>query len=148
MNTILRGLLSGLVAGITVGVLYFVDYGPGDDLHGIARWFALDNKSSGQLIGFLLLVIIGALFGAIFGLLQARRGQQDTTIGRALATGLVLGVAWWVIFAFLIAIVIGHMSLASFTIGTFLYSFLLCLVYGLLLGAIYFQSTLRRTQIA
>ena len=145
MNHILRGLLSGLVAGFIVGVLYFVDYGPGNGLHGVARWFALDSSGSGKLIGFMVLVVLGALFGLIFGVLQGRR---EITISRALATGLGLGIAWWIIFAFLIAIIVGHMSLAKFNLGSFLYPFILCLVYGLLLGVIYFQSTLRRTRIA
>jgi len=144
MNTILRGLISGLLASVTVGVLYFVDYGPGNDLHGVARWFALDSSVNGKLVGFILLIVLGALFGIVFGVIQGRR---EITISRALATGLGLGVAWWVIFAFLVALVVGHMSLAQLTIGSFLYSFMLCLVYGLLLGMIYFQSTVRRIEL-
>ena len=140
MNNILRGLFSGLIAGIILATLYFVDYGPGNDLHQVARWFALDNQDTGRLIGFILLIVLGALFGLIFGALQRSR---EITFGRAIITGMALGVAWWVIFAFLVAIIIGHMSLASFNLGSFLYHFTLCLVYGLLLGTLYFQSTLR-----
>jgi len=141
MSNILRGLFSGLTAGVILALLYFVDYGPGNDLHGVARWFALDNQDTGRLIGFILLIVLGALFGLIFGALQRSR---EITIGRAIATGLALGVAWWFIFAFLVAIVVGHMSLAGFNLGSFLYPFTLCLVYGLLLGTLYFQSTVRR----
>lgn len=141
MNNILRGLYSGLIAGAIVAILYFVDYGPGNGLYGVARWFAFDNKDSGRLIGFIVLIVLGTLFGLIFGVLQGRR---EITIGRALATGLGLGVAWWVIFAFLVALTVGHMSLARFNLGSVLYPFMLCLVYGLLLGTIYFQSTVRR----
>lgn len=142
MNSIVRGLISGTLAGLMVGILYFVDYGPGNGLHGIARWFALDSSANGKFVGFILLLVLGALFGLIFGVLQGRR---EITIGRALGTGLGLGIAWWIIFAFLVAMVVGHISLAQLTIGSFLYSFVLCLVYGLLLGMIYFQSTVRRT---
>lgn len=145
MNNILRGLLSGLVAGLMVGVMYFVDYGPGNGLHGPARWFALDSSSSGKLVGFIVLLVLGALFGVVFGVLQ---GRHEISLRRALVTGLGLGAAWWFIFAFLIAMFIGHISLASFNLGSFLYPFMLCLVYGLLLGTVYFQSTLRRTGIA
>ena len=136
------GLYSGIIAGVIVGVLYFVDYGPGNGLHGVARWFALDNTDSGKLIGFILLIVLGALFGLIFGALQ---GKREMTISRALATGLALGVAWWVIFAFFVAIVVGHMSVARFNLGSFLYPFMLCLVYGLLLGTVYFEGTVRRS---
>lgn len=142
MNNIVRGLLSGLLAGLIVGVLYFVDYGPGNGLHGPARWFGLDSSSSGKLIGFIVLLVLGALFGLVFGVLQ---GQHEITFRRVLVSGLALGVAWWLIFAFLIAMIIGHVSMASFNLGSFLYPFMLCLVYGLLLGTVYFQSTLRRT---
>lgn len=141
MNTLLRGLYSGLMAGAIVAILYFVDYGPGNGLYGVARWFAFDDKSSGRLIGFIVLIVLGTLFGLIFGVLQ---GKREITIGRAIATGLGLGVAWWVIFAFLVALTVGHMSLATFNLGSVLYPFMLCLVYGLLLGTIYFQSTVRR----
>ena len=141
MSNILRGLFSGLTAGVILALLYFVDYGPGNDLHGVARWFALDNQDTGRLIGFILLIVLGALFGLIFGALQ--RGRE-ITIGRAIATGLVLGAAWWFIFAFLVAIFVGHMSLTRFNLGSFLYPFTLCLVYGFLLGTLYFQSTVRR----
>ena len=141
MNKIVRGLLSGLLAGLIVGVMYFVDYGPGNGLHGVARWFALDSSGSGRLVGFIVLLVLGALFGVVFGVLQ---GRHEITLRRALVTGLGLGVAWWVIFAFLVAQVVGHMSFASFNLGSFLYPFMLCLVYGLLLGAVYFQSTVRR----
>src|ERR1700676_3489443 len=141
MNNILRGLYTGLMAGVIVAVLYFVDYGPGNGLYGVARWFAFDDKNTGRLIGFILIIVLGVLFGLIFGVLQ---GKREITIGRAIATGLGLGIAWWVVFAFLVAITVGHMSLSTFNLGSVLYPFMLCLIYGLLLGTIYFQSTVRR----
>jgi len=141
MSNILRGLFSGLTSGVILALLYCVDYGPGNGLHTVAGWFALDNQVTGRLIGFVLLIVLGTLFGLVFGALQRSR---EITIGRAIVTGLALGVAWWFIFAFLVAIVVGHMSLARFNLGSFLYPFTLCLVYGLLLGTLYFQSTVRR----
>jgi hypothetical protein len=141
MNTIFRGCISGLSASVLVGALYFVDYGPGNGLYGVAGWFNLASKDSGRLIGFLLLVAIGTVFGLIFGVLQNKR---EITISRAIAVGLTLGLAWWVIFAFIVAMVVGHFSLARLNLGTFLYPFMLCLVYGLLLGTIYFEGTVRR----
>ncbi len=144
MNNILRGLYSGLIAGAIVAILYFVDYGPGNGLYGVARWFAFTDKNSGRPIGFILLIVLGILFGLLFGVLQ---GKREVTIGRALVTGLGLGVAWWVIFAFLVALFVGHMSLASFSLGSFLYPFMLCLVYGFLLATIYFESTVIKPQV-
>src|SRR5579859_3652330 len=117
MNNILKGFYSGLIAGVIVAVLYFVDYGPGNGLYGVARWFAFDDKNSGRLIGFMVLIVLGILFGLVFGILQ---GKHEVTIGRAIAIGLGLGVAWWVIFAFFVALTVGHMSLAAFNLGSFL----------------------------
>ncbi|GAC1344627.1 MAG: hypothetical protein NVSMB27_05860 [Ktedonobacteraceae bacterium] len=138
MNSILRGVYSGLAAGVFVAVLYFVDYGPGNDLNRVAGWFGL-NGQGGKLIGFGLLIVLGGLFGLVFGLVQR---DKAITFSRAVLTGLALGAAYWVIFPFGVAMLIGHMSLAQLNLGTFLYAFVLCLVYGFLLGAIYIQSTM------
>lgn len=139
MNTILRGLYSGLAAGAFVALLFFVDYGPANGLSGVARWFALDNHDTGKWIGFLLLIVLGGLFGLLFGVLQ---GQRKLTIRRALLTGLALGVALWFIFAFVVATFVGHVPLASFNLSSFLYPFVLSLFFGFLIGAVYYQSTL------
>jgi hypothetical protein len=133
----MRGVYSGLAAGAFVAVLYFVDYGPGNNLNRVAGWFGL-NSQGGKLIGFGLLIVLGGLFGLVFGLVQR---DKAITFSRAVLTGLTLGVAYWVIFAFGAAILVGHMSLAQLNLGTFLFSFMLCLVYGFLLGAMYFQSS-------
>jgi hypothetical protein len=139
MNNILRGLYAGLAAGALVALLFFVDYGPGNGLHGIARWFALDNHDTGKWIGFLLLVVLGGLFGLLFGILQ---GKSKLTISRAILTGLALGAALWVIFAFVVATFVGHIPLASFNLSSFLYPFVLCIFFGFLIGTVYYQSTL------
>ncbi|HAE83956.1 MAG TPA: hypothetical protein DDW33_05505 [Ktedonobacter sp.] len=139
MNTLLRGLYSGFAAGTLVALLFFVDYGPGNGLHGVARWFALDNHDTGKWIGFLLLIVLGGLFGLLFGVLQ---GQRKLTISRAILTGLALGVALWFIFAFVVATFIGHIPLASFNLSSFLYPFVLSLFLGFLIGTVYYQSTL------
>lgn len=140
MRNILRGFYSGLLAGLMLGVIYFIDYGPGNGLHRVASWFGLDG-SAGRQIGFVLLLALGALFGLIFGALQRR---PATSAGRAIGTGLLLGVAWWVIFAFLLPVALGRLMPARLTLSAFLYPFMLCLLYGLLLGTIYFQIQPRR----
>src|SRR5436309_1311858 len=87
MNNILRGLYSGLIAAVVLALLYFVDYGPGNGLYGVANWFALGNKDTGKFIGFILIIVLGALFGLVFGLLQRNR---QIMFSRALVTGLAL----------------------------------------------------------
>lgn len=141
MNNIIRGLYAGLLASLLVAALYFVDYGPGNGYYGVANWFALGTKDTGKFYGFFVIIVLGLLFGLIFGLLQ---GNKPITISRAITAGIGLGLAWWVIFALLVANFVGRASIAHITIGSFLYPFMLCLVYGLLLGSIYFQSTVRR----
>lgn len=141
MNSILRGLYAGLLASLLVAALYFVDYGPGNGYYGVANWFALGTRDTGKFYGFMVIIVLGLLFGLLFGLLQ---GSKPITISRAITVGIGLGLAWWVIFAFLIANFAGRAPIAHITIGSFLYPFMLCLVYGLLLGSIYFQSTVKR----
>lgn len=136
MQTLFRGLYAGLIAGLILAALYFVDYGPGNDLYGVANWFALGNKDTGKFIGFALLIGIGGVFGLIFGLLQ---GKRELRLSRALLMGLASGALWWVVFSFLAAILIGHMPISRLTFGGVLYPFILSLVYGCLLGSLYFQ---------
>lgn len=140
MNNIIKGLYAGFLASLLLAALYFVDYGPGNDYYGVANWFAVGTKDTGKFYGFLVIIVLGLLFGLIFGLLQ---GSKQITIKRAIALGLALGLVWWVVFALLVANFAGRVPIAHITIGSFLYPFVLCLVYGLLLGTIYFQSTVR-----
>lgn len=141
MSNIVRGVYAGFLASLFVDVLYFVDYGPGNGFYGVANWFSVGTKDTGKFYGFLIILILGILFGLLFGVVLS--GRKHITIGRALATGFGFGVAWWVIFAFLIANFVGRTPISHLTIGLFLQYFVPCLIYGLLLGAIYFQSTAR-----
>jgi hypothetical protein len=142
VNTLRQGLLAGLLAGFILGILGFVDYGPGNTLGGVARWLALDSRATGKLAGFLMLIILGGLFGLLFGFLQRHR---QTTLGRSLVLGLGSGAAFWLIVSVLLGEVIFH---AKFDLGIvfgLFQAFVLLLVYGVLLGTIYFQSVVRRT---
>jgi hypothetical protein len=142
VNTLRQGLLAGLLAGFILGILGFVDYGPGNTLGGVARWLALDSRATGKLAGFLMLIILGGLFGLLFGFLQRNR---QTTLGRSLVLGLASGATFWLIVTVLLGAVIFH---AKFDLGIVFGLFqalVLLLVYGVLLGTIYFQSVLRRT---
>ena len=139
MNTTLqRGTTSGLLAGLILGVLFFVDYGPGASLSKSAAWFGLSQVGGAKWIGFLMLIVLGGLFGLLFGVLQRNRTIE---LGRSLLIGLAMGLAWWVIVALLIGTVINHVKL---DLGGFLYSFVMLLLYGVLLGSLYFQRSSAR----
>src|SRR5207245_233670 len=102
-------------------------------LHGVARWLALDSQGAGKIVGFLLMLLLGGVFGILFGALMGRR---PVTLGRSLGLGLLMGVTWWAVVVFLLGTVINHLQ---FNFGSWLFPFMLLLVYGLLLGSISFQ---------
>jgi hypothetical protein len=133
MRTIRLGLFAGVLAGLLTALLFVVDYGPANSLHGVARWLALDSQGAGRFVGFLLMLLLGGVFGVLFGALMGRR---QATLGRAPGLGLLMGVIWWVVVAFLLGSVINHLQL---DFGSWLFSFIPLLVYGLLLGSISFQ---------
>ncbi len=139
MNTLRQGVLAGLLAGFILGILGFVDYGPGNTLGGFARWLALDNRATGRLAGFLMLIVLGGVFGLVFGILQRNKAA---TLGRSLVLGLAMGVAFWLIFLIVCGTLIFH---ARFDLGIFglFQALILLLVYGALLGTIYYQSVTR-----
>src|SRR5512135_2675684 len=105
INNILNGLRAGLIAGLILAVLFFVDYGPGELLHNPAHWLALDSKDTGKVVGFILFILLGGVFGILFGILQGRR---ETTIGRSLLQGAATGVLFWVIVPLLFGAIINH----------------------------------------
>jgi hypothetical protein len=134
MHNLFRGFLAGLMAGLVLALLFFVDSGPGANLHIVAKWFALDSKGAGAYAGFVLLIILGGLFGLAFGALQ--RGRE-MTLARAVLSGLVLGVAWLVILMLLLGSLVGHVTLGLYRIMLYLVDSLL---YGLLTGSLYYRG--------
>jgi hypothetical protein len=134
MNYLFRGFLAGLMAGLVLALLFFVDSGPGANLHIVAKWFALDNKGTGAYAGFVLLIILGGLFGLAFGAFQ--RGRE-MTLARAVLSGLVLGVAWLVILVLLLGSLVSHVTLGLYRNMLFLVDSLL---YGLLTGYMYYKG--------
>ncbi len=137
MKRIQNGLIAGLLAGLVLAVLFFVDYGPGSLLHMPARWLALDSKDAGKFVGFLLFIVLGAVFGILFGAIE---GQRAITLGRSLALGVATGLLFWIIVPLLFGTLINHMRL---DFGGFLYSFVPLVLYGFLLGAFSFQRETR-----
>ncbi len=137
--TIQRGATSGVLVGLFLSILFFVDYGPGASLLKAAGWFGLSHISGAAWLGFLILIILGGIFGLLFGLLQRNRPVE---LGRSLLVGLAVGLAWWLIVALLIGTVINHVKL---DLGEFLYSFVMLLLYGVLLGSLFFQRSIAQT---
>ncbi len=133
--TIQRGATSGALAGLILGILFFVDYGPGASLLKAAGWFGLSQAGGAKWLGFLILIVLGGLFGLLFGVLQRNR---TVDLGRSLLIGLAVGLAWWIIVALLIGTGINHVKL---DLGGFLYSFVMLLLYGIMLGSLYFQRS-------
>lgn len=133
LRTIRLELLAGVMAGFLAALLYVVDYGPGNSLHGVARWFALDSQGAGKFIGFLLMLGLGAIFGILFAMVM---GKRQVTLGRSLGVGLLMGFTWWVVVAFLLGVVVNHLQ---FNLPFLLATFVPLLVYGLLLGSISYR---------
>jgi hypothetical protein len=128
------------LASLVLAMFDFVTVGaPGNGLPSILHWFgiALADPTLSRWAGFFLLIVLGGVFGLIFGALQR---DKLITAGRALLTGLALGVLWWLIFELVLTNIMNHASSPfSLSFGRFLFSFPLDVLFGVLLGAIYVQ---------
>lgn len=138
MRPLIRGVLAGGLAGLITSLFWFVDYGPGNSLHTVARWFLLDSASTGRQVGFLLLLILGCLFGLLFEI-----GTQfwRPTLGSYLLLGLLSGALFWLLIPLCFGTLVFHGSL---TFGNVLYTSVPLLTYGLVLGSLAFQLRTRR----
>ncbi len=148
MQTLRRGLLAGLLAGLVLAMLDFVTDGtPGRLLPEALHWFGITiaNPTISKFAGFFLLIVLGGVFGLIFGALQRER---IITSSSALLSGLALGFVWWLVFSLLLANIMSHHSLFSLDFGRFLSTFPIDLLFGVVLGAIYFQLQQQRAAAA
>ena len=140
MTHIRRGLLAGLLAGLLLAMLNFVtDRTPGRTLPDALRWFgiAIEDPTTSRFAGFFLLIVLAGIAGIIFGLVQ---GGRFISIGRALLSGLVLGLVWWLVFSLLLTNIMNHASsLLNLQFGMFLATFPINLLFGMVLGSIYYQ---------
>jgi len=140
MMNIRRGLLAGLLAGLLLAMLNFVTDGtPGRTLPDALHWFGITiaNPTISRFAGFFLLIVLGGVFGLIFGAFQRER---TITISRALLSGLILGLVWWLIFSLVLTNIMNHASSPfSLDFGSFLSTFPIDLLFGVVLGAIYYQ---------
>ena len=140
MTPIRRGLLAGLLAGLLLAMLNFVTDGtPGRTLPDALDWFGISitDPTTSRFAGFFLLIVLGGIAGIIFGLAQRER---FISIGRALLSGLVLGLVWWLVFSLLLTNIMNHASSPlSLQFGMFLATFPIDLLFGMVLGSIYYQ---------
>ena len=107
------------------------------------HWFGITiaDPTSSRFAGFFLLIVLGGVFGLIFGALQRER---TITSSRALLWGLAFGFAWWLVFSLLLANIMSHHTPFSLDFGRFLSTFPIALLFGVVLGAIYFQLQQQR----
>ena len=140
MTHIRRGLISGLLAGLLLAMLNFVTDGtPGRTLPDALHWFGITiaDPTTSRFAGFFLLIVLGGIAGIVFGLVQ---GERFISIGRSLLSGLALGLIWWVVFSLLLTNIMNHASsLFSLHFGMFLATFPIDLLFGLILGSIYYR---------
>src|SRR6266705_6215212 len=139
MRNIRSGFLAGLLAGLLLAMLNFVTDGtPGRTMPNALHWFGITiaDPTISRFAGFFLLIVLGGVFGLIFGALQR---EGIITISRALLWGLALGVVWWLVFSLLLANIMNHHSPFSLDFGRFLSTFPIDLLFGVVLGTIYFQ---------
>ena len=141
-----RGLLAGILAGLLLAILNFVTDGtPGRTLPDALHWFGITiaDPTISRFSGFFLLIVLGGSFGLIFGAFQSER---SITLSRALLSGLALGLVWWFVFSLVLANIMNHASSPfSLQFGGFLSTFPIDLLFGVVLGAIYFQLQQQRT---
>src|SRR5258708_39674381 len=144
MTSMRRGLLAGLLAGLVLAMLNFVTDGtPGRTLPDALHWFGITiaDPTISRFSGFFLLIVLGGISGLIFGALQRER---VITISRALLSGLALGFVWWLVFSLVLANIMSHRAPFGLDFGSFLSTFPIDLLFGVVLGAIYFQLQQQR----
>src|SRR5216683_7671073 len=139
-HTLRRGLPAGFFAGLVLAMIDFVtDGAPGNNFPSVLHWFGINpaNSTISHYGGFFLMVVLAGLFGLIFAVPQ--RGSPISA-GRALLWGLALGLVWWLLFGLMLNNIMNHASSPfSLSLGGFLASFPIDLLFGVLLGAIYIQ---------
>src|SRR6516164_9923607 len=140
MAHIRKSLLAGILAGLLLAMLNFVTDGtPGRTLPDALHWFGIviTDPTLSRFAGFFLLIVLGGIAGIIFGLAQ---GERFISIGRALLSGLVLGLIWWLVFSLLLTNIMNHASSPlSLQFGMFLATFPIDLLFGMVLGSIFYQ---------
>jgi hypothetical protein len=143
MRAFRNGLLAGLFAGLALAMFNYVQDGaPGRTLPDALHWFGinLSDGTTSKYVGFILFILLGGIAGLLYGLLQRR---ASTTLPRALSLGLVVGLAWWFALPFLLNTIMHHALIFSFS--DTLRSLPIDLLFGVILGAAYYQWQGRTT---
>jgi len=146
MAAIRRGLLTGLFAGLVLAMLdVVVDGAPGNGLQEVLRWFGVTFADAGiaRLAGFVLVIVLGGMFGILFGLILNRMNQEAVTINRAIPLGLLLGFAWWLLLSQALCNIVHRLSPFSFNFTGILLTLPLNLLFGVVLGTAYYQMQSR-----
>ncbi len=146
MAAIRRGLLTGLFAGLVLAMLDVVVGGaPGNGLQDVLRWFGVTFADAGiaRLAGFVLVIVLGGVFGVLFSLILNRMNQEVVTINRAIPLGLLLGFAWWLLLSQALCNIVHRLSPFSFNFTGILLTLPLNLLFGVVLGTAYYQMQSR-----
>ena len=131
--TVQRGLRDGALAGLLLVGVFFADYGPATNLTTVARWVALNGNTFSKVIGAIVLIVLGSLFGGLFGLVMHRYGSQPVSLGRSIVAGLLTGLVWWVVLVLLVSGLLWHINQSPYGVMFWL---MISLLYGLVLGSL------------
>jgi hypothetical protein len=93
----------------------------------------LEGNAWSKLIGAILLVVLGSVFGGLFGLIV---GWRSLPLVPSVLAGLATGLVWWVVLVLLLSTVVRHIQQSFY--GT-LFWLVTSLLYGLVLGSLYGQ---------
>jgi uncharacterized membrane protein YagU involved in acid resistance len=134
-----------LVAGIIGGVVGGLAFGALMAMMGMLPMVASVVGSESALVGFLYHMFNSVIIGAVFGLVF---GAFSHTYGGGTLFGLLYGVFWWVLGPMILMPLLLGMGLqfgAAFT-PPMLMSLVGHLVYGLLTGLVYVAYATSRTR--
>lgn len=128
--TVQRGLRDGALAGLLLVGVFFADYGPATNLTTVARWVALNGNAFSKVIGAIVLIVLGAIFGGLFGLVMR---NQPASLARSIVVGLLTGLLWWVVLVLLVSGLLWHINQSPYGVMFWL---MISLLYGLVLGSL------------
>lgn len=131
---ILGGMAGGLVFGITMHLM------------GMMPMIAKMAGSESVAVGWFIHIIISAVIGAFY---VWWFGKQTSSYGRGILFGMIHGMIWWIIGALTIMpLILGMAVQYSEALSEMsLMSLMGHLIYGVILGLIYYQLTKTKVPI-